>query len=121
MIKQQRIDVTNTKTEDIHPDFLSKVVDTEIKFEDKESEWIKTLSMNIATGKHFRLCYNGEIAFIVEGTEELETATMLQVEEFATEQLALSRVNALGLKLKKELNELEQIQWLDKMYGQEMG
>lgn len=102
MIKQQRIDVTDIKPEEIHPDFQSKVVDVEMKIEDEESKWIKILPVKKITGKSFRLVHDGETAFIIEGTEENETTTMHEVEEHNTEQQAMNRVKALGLKLKQE-------------------
>jgi len=102
MIKQQRIDVTKLKQNEIHPDFRSKIKNIEIKYEDKESKWIKVLPVKKITGKGFRLVHDGKVAFIIEGTEKNETTTMQEVEEFGTEQEAKDRVVTLGLELKKE-------------------
>jgi len=102
MIKQQRIDVTKFNQNQIHPDFRSKIKDVEIKYEDKESKWIKVLPVKKITGKGFRLVHDGKVAFIIEGTDKNETTTMQEVEEFGTEQEAKNRVKALGLEVKKE-------------------
>ena len=97
MIKQQRIDVTKLKQDDIHPDHKSKVVTVE----DEEKGELKFLPVKKITGKSFRLVHDGKVAFIIEGTEENETTTIHSVEEFSTEKQALNRVKALGLELKE--------------------
>lgn len=93
MITQEKIDVTKTKTKDIHPDFIAKI---------EHVGETKLLDAKKATGKHFRLVHDGKVAFIIEGTEKNETTTIHEVEEFATEQGALDRVKALGLKHEKQ-------------------
>ena len=59
--------------------------------------------VNKSTGKAFRLVHNGKDVFaLIEGTDKSKTTTIYEVEEFKTEQEALTRISELGLKYEND-------------------
>ena len=72
-------------------------------FYDKEKKELTFIVEN-AKDKAFRLVYEDKKCFtLVEGSKETITSTLHIIEEFETEELALARIEKLGL----EYNPLE--------------
>ncbi len=52
-----------------------------------------------ATGQAYRLVHNGQkVMALIEGADNTTTSTIYTIEEFATKQQALDRINSLGLE-----------------------
>ena len=52
-----------------------------------------------ASGQAYRLVHNGQkVMALIEGSDNTITTSIYTIEEFATKQLAINRINALGLE-----------------------